>query len=168
MPEAEKEKPGLTRKQKIGLGLQVGANLADTVMKSRLAKKDKKLEALSAARKSIVGATDGSAIDRVEMGLPPILADLNVPMRSATSLLSESTDFALKGTDSRDLKSKMREGILSRMPASESGRAQQTLEHRKRRIVHGSLSRRNPELYQTRGPAGLDSQKSSLLKQIER
>ena len=107
-------------------------------------------------------------IARVEMGLPPDLEEQGVPMKTALGLLGDPYKPDLPGYSVDDAKPQLRREVIGQIPEDESGRNYDYLRERKRRVVHGPIARRNPELYTKSGGAGSEETVPSVLKQIAR
>lgn len=109
-----------------------------------------------------------SSLARVEMGLPPDLKEQGVPMASAQGLLSGGYKAPISGMEALKTQRRNLKELFEQFPEEGSAQAQRIAELRKQKVVHGSISRRNPELYVKPGAEGAEDTTPSVLKQIAR
>jgi len=171
--EAEESNKKLTTKDKAKKLAALGISEAEKFLKGKEERQSNKLAAVTALAEDELPVTGQREFSSVALGAPPTIGELGVSGNSASNLLSGKhlkIPSALSGTDVSSAEQENLGALLSEIQPDRGVGAgpQRRLEDRKRRVVLGSISRRNPEVFSKGGPAGTDDFSSFLTRQIER
>jgi hypothetical protein len=147
---------------------KAGLSTLGSILEKRKKERQASVDFAGKLVKETSGMVGRSELGRVEMGLPPDLDEQGIPMKSAMGLFSDTYKPSLEGSDVSALSNAMGKEVEGSVPKDYSSRDAQYLQERKRRVVLGSIGRRNPELYPKPGGGGSEDTTSSLLGQLNR